>query len=136
MFENLPVPLRYRKQFNFFFFRSRQINKIRMQSFKIGIRVGYGAFLCTGIFSYLPEGLSTSVSEFIKISVADPDPGFGALRPLDPGWVKNQDPDSDHISQDSCGSGPGSGIFFILDLGWKSRIRDKHPGSATLIKMF
>jgi hypothetical protein len=69
-----------------------------MQSFEIEIRVGFGTFLCTGIFSYLPKGLSTSVSEFVKISVADPDPGLGALRPLDPGWgYRNQDPD--HISQ-------------------------------------
>ena len=29
----------------------------------------------------------------VNTSVADPDPGSGACLTLDPGWVKNQDPD-------------------------------------------
>jgi hypothetical protein len=70
-------------------------------------------------------------------------PGSGIR---DPGWVKSKDPDSgsgmnnpDHISQSL------ETIFFIKILKFfnadpgsgmeKSRIRDKHPGSATLIQI-
>jgi hypothetical protein len=61
-----------------------------MQSFEIEIPVGYGTFL-TGIFSYryryLRESLPT-MSEYIKISVADPDPEFDALAAPGPGMGK------------------------------------------------
>ncbi len=64
---------------------------------------------------------------------------------LDPRWVKNQDPNSgmnfpDHLSEslnnfldwNTCGSGIRE-FLLTRDPGWKKiRIRDKHPGSATL----
>ncbi len=62
----------------------------------------------------------------VEYSLADPDPV--PILPLDPGWVKKQDPD--------LGSESGMEIIRIRDPGWKKfgGIRDKHPGSATLIK--
>jgi hypothetical protein len=77
----------------------------------------------------------------LRIRIRDPVPS----RPLDLGWVKNQDPDSasgmnnpDHISESLetiflvkilkfFDADPGSGIFLALDPGWTkfgSGIRD------------
>jgi hypothetical protein len=85
-----------------------------------------------------------------NISVADPDPGSGVLRPLYPVWVKKSRSGSrmnipDHISESL------ETIFWVKmlkffdadpDLGrnlfepgsWmeKIQIRDEHPGPATL----
>jgi hypothetical protein len=61
---------------------------------------------------------------------------------VDPVWVKNQDPGSgyginnaDHISE-SLETKYLTSLMQIRDLGWKkfgSGIRDKHPGSATMV---
>ncbi len=72
------------------------------------------------------------------LRIRDPVP----FLPLDPGWVKNQDPDPglnnpDHFSEsleiffwvkilEFFDAYPGSGME-------KIQIRDKHPGSATLV---
>jgi hypothetical protein len=71
---------------------------------------------------------------------------------MDPGWVKNQDPDpgsrpgmniSDHISESLetifwvKNTDSESWIFMTMDPGSemeKIRIRDKHPRSATLTR--
>jgi hypothetical protein len=82
-----------------------------------------------------------------------PDPGSRAFLTLDPELVKNQDPDPGLTSQiifsrawkQFFGSkilkffdaDPRSGVFLTLDLGtgMGSGIRDKHPGTATLLGM-
>jgi hypothetical protein len=99
-----------------------------------------------------------------KISVADPDPGSGIgclfdpwIR--DPGWekvsirIRDEQPGSYFLELRNhffsffgvkilkfFDEDPGSGMetVRIRDPGWKkveSRIRDKHPGSATLQKI-
>jgi hypothetical protein len=95
----------------------------------------------------------------LRIRIRDPVP----FLPLDPGWVESQHPDPgsgmnnpDHIclSLETIflvffwvkilkffDADPGSGMetVRIRDAGWKkvgSGIRDKHPGSATLLKWF
>jgi hypothetical protein len=56
-----------------------------------------------------------------KTNFSDPDPDYGAFLPLDSGSV--------------MGKKSGMEKIRIRDPGWRkfgSRIRDKHPGSATL----
>ncbi len=83
-------------------------------------------------------------------SVADPDPGSGAFLTPGSGMSKKSGSGSgmnnpDHISE-SLETSFGVKIlnFFYGDPGWKKfgsgmekiRIRDKHPGSATLLTLF
>jgi hypothetical protein len=60
-------------------------------------------------------------------------PGSG-----DPGWIKNQYPDPDAVPDPGSGNlfDPGSGIRKGTNSDPGSRIRDKHPGSATLLLRF
>jgi hypothetical protein len=96
-----------------------------------------------------PASLRTLVSSSVG------DPGSGALfDPRDPGWTKNQDPDPGGMNIPDPVSESLETIlwvkilkFFDMDAnpdpGWKNsdpgsgmekiRIRDTHPGSATLL---
>jgi len=73
----------------------------------------------------------TESEYYIPVSVADPDPGSGAF--LTPGSVIR---DPEWVFSGSRISDPGSkdrilkGLLTIFQKIW---IRDKHPGSATLI---
>ncbi len=76
-----------------------------------------------------------------KHSVADPD--LVTFWSLDPGWVKKSGSGSGMKKPDHVFPGAQKQFFVlkfldslmrIRDQGCKSRIRDKHPGSATLQK--
>ncbi len=80
----------------------------------------------------------------LRIRIRDPVPFDPWIR--DPGWVKNQVPGSgrnipDRIPEslepifcvENTDPEPGSEIFSTVDSG--SGSRDKHPGSATLVKV-
>ncbi len=66
-------------------------------------------------------------------SVANPDPESGIRCLFDP-WIR--DGEKIRIRDPGCSFDvdptPGTAIFLTLDQGWKIRIRDKYPGSATL----
>ncbi len=79
----------------------------------------------------------------LRTQIRDPVPFWT----LDPGWVKNQDPDLGWTSRIIFSRAfwvkilkffdADPEIFWTLDPGWKqfgSGIRDKHPGSATLLE--
>jgi hypothetical protein len=106
--------------------------------------------------SYIFDKTTMVSNSLLKSSVADQG-SSAVLTPWirDPGWVKNQDPDPGlNIPEHIFGSletilwvkilkffdadaDPDSGIFLTLDPGSgtdKLQIRDKHPGSATLLK--
>ncbi len=73
-------------------------------------------------FRILPDPVPDP-QHWLKVFVADPDPGSGAFLALDPGFGA-------FLTLDT-----GSGGFLTLDPGsgmelFRSRIRDKHPGSA------
>jgi len=85
-----------------------------------------------------------------ETSVADPDPGSGMGRKSASGsGIRDEQPGSYFLELRNhfCwvkilkffDANPGSGMETVLirDPGWKkvgSRIRDKHPGSATLLQ--
>ncbi len=88
--------------------------------------------------------------ESIKGSVVDPDPGSRAFLTPGSGMGKKLRSGSEmnipeHISESGtvlkfldADAVPNPGIFLTLDPGWEkfgSWTRDKHPGSATLIKV-
>jgi hypothetical protein len=106
--------------------------------------------------------LSTSWKQFHKVSVADPDPGSGIGCFFDPGirdgrksasgsGIRDEQPGSYFLELRNhffaffgvkilkfFDEDPGYGMetVRIRDPGWKkvgSGIRDKHPGSATLV---
>ncbi len=102
------------------------------------------------------EANSLYIDDFFYVTriVADPGPGPMPSWPLDPGWVKSQDPYPGWTTRIifprafikpffglkylNSLTNPGSGMekIRIREPGSsmeKSRIRNKHPGSATLV---
>ncbi len=111
-------------------------------------------FIGTGTYSHLPaitQHILLMIIDFKKAcctfgSVADPDPGSGTFWPLDPGsGIGNKSGsgsgmnNTDHISESEkkiFGWKYLNSLMWIRDPGWKkvgSGIRNKHPGSATLL---